>query len=149
DGVEAGMKCGVRFNRFENANGGGKEAVYRPAQVVGGDRILKGECGYLRFGVNARVGPAGPGDMDRFALDTADDVFQNALNGGKPGLHLPAVKLGAIVGEGDADSSGHALAPAYEGREPGFTTGSPAWHIGHLSGSCATTCRVSRAARGI
>ena len=52
----------------------------------------------------------------------------SALDGGQAGLHLPAVKRAAIVGELDADAA------HYAGREPGLTTGMPCRHSGHSSG---------------
>ena len=61
---------------------------------------------------------------------------------GKSGLHLPAVKRSAVVGQVDADAAHHA------GREPGLTTGMPCRQSGQSSGWCASTCRVASATRG-
>ena len=80
--------------------------------------------------------------MYRFAFHIADNLFQNALDGRQPRLHLPAVKGSAVVGQVNADAAHQA------GREPGLTTGSPCRQSGQSSGGNASTCRVASAARG-
>ena len=63
-----------------------------------------------------------------FAFHAGKNLFQDALNGWQAGLNLPPMKTAAIVGQLDPDAAHQA------GREPGLTTGIPAWHRGHSSG---------------
>ncbi len=59
---------------------------------------------HLRDGVHARVGAARSGHLHRPALDLRNHFFERALNGRQPRLHLPAVIIGAVVGNQNLDS---------------------------------------------
>ena len=50
--------------------------------------------------VDAGVGAAGAVDGDRFLGDLADGVVEGALDRWQAGLELPAVEVGAVVGDG-------------------------------------------------
>jgi hypothetical protein len=43
--------------------------------------------------------------MNGPALDLAYDFLKHALNGGQAGLHLPAVKIGSVVRNLEAEPS--------------------------------------------
>src|SRR5271157_6394548 len=141
-GLESRMEIGIDLLGREHADGGRQQAVDGAAQVVRGDGVLETERRHLIERVHAGVGAARPGHVHRGAFDCGENFFERALNGREPGLHLPAVKRRAVVGQMEADAA-HQF-----GREPGFTTGMPRRHRGHSPGSCAATCKVANAARG-
>src|ERR1035438_529693 len=78
--------------------------------------------------VHPGIGTPAAGHVHRVALHGGEDFLQQTLYGGQTGLHLPAVKRAAVVGELDANAA------HYAGREPGLTTGTPSWHRGQSSG---------------
>ena len=97
-----------------------------PADAQRGPVILLLVLVYLQIVVGAFVAgldagqgyntwPLIDGSLVPAGLDAMDpwwkNLFENALNGGQAGLHLPAVEIGPVVGESDADAS-HVEAPA-------------------------------------
>ena len=70
--------------------------------------MVDGESGDLGARVNAGVGASRARHVNGLAFHAADDFFENALDGRQARLHLPAVEIGAVVGEGDADAARHA-----------------------------------------
>ena len=75
--------------------------------------------------------------MHGLAFHRADDFLENTLNSRKPGLHLPAMKLRAVVSERDANARAGLKYPAdSNGPRARFCHGLAACrHIGHCSGS--------------
>ena len=128
--VEARVEIFGRLNRRENANVAREQPVHCFLEIRRGDRIFQGERGDLSQRVNTGVGAARSGDVHRLAFDSRDDFFEDALDGRKAGLDLPAVEIGSVVGERDADASGHSVSDQagrdQAGRDPGFMTGRPA-----------------------
>ena len=55
---------------------------------------------YLAEGVNAGVGAAGAEEEDFFLRDLAGGIGYGALDRWQARLQLPAVELGAVVGDG-------------------------------------------------
>jgi hypothetical protein len=94
---------------MQDADGRREEAVYGAAEIIDGDGVVDGKGGYLSEGVDPGVRPARAGDVDRGALDAGGDFFEGSLDGWQAGLDLPAVKVGAVVGHGDADAAGHGF----------------------------------------
>ena len=105
-----------------------QRAVDGAPQIGQRDGILDAERRHLRQRMHPGIGTAAAGHVYRLALHGGEDFFQQALYGGQSGLHLPAVKRAAVVGELDANAAHHA------GREPGLTTGTPSRHRGQSSG---------------
>jgi hypothetical protein len=62
---------------------------------VGGGELARGD---LAEGVDAAVGAAGPGDVEGFAKNLFESGFEGELDGGVGILALPAVEVGAAVG---------------------------------------------------
>src|ERR1035437_11097022 len=109
----------MNFVGREHSNGAREQTVDGAAQIGNRDRIGDAEGGHLFERVYAGVGAAGAGHVYRRAFHTGENFFQNALNGGQAGLHLPSMKRAAVVSQVDTD----AAAPIV--REPRFTTGTP------------------------
>ena len=104
DGIEARMEIRPGLDAIKNSDRGSQQAIDCPLQVLCRNRILESERRYLSSCVYSSVSTARACDVYRFAFKDADDFFQSALDGGKPRLHLPAVELCAVVGQGDSDS---------------------------------------------
>ena len=64
-------------------------------------RACNWDAGDLSQRVHAGVGAARTLGQGRFADDAAESRLQFALNSAMAGLDLPAVKVGAVVGEGE------------------------------------------------
>ncbi len=126
-GIEAWMKIGMHLPGGEYADGGRQQAVDGAPQIGQRDGVFDAERRHLPEGVYPGIGASAAGHVHRLALHAGDDFFQQALDGRQAGLHLPAVKRGAIVGELNADAA------HYAGREPGLTTGIRSRHSGHSS----------------
>ena len=99
DGGVAGVKCVGHDLRFEDADGSGQGAIEGANEIGGRDARLKGEAGDLGKRVHAGVGAAGALGQRRLADDAPESRLQFALDGGFAGLDLPAVEVGAVVGE--------------------------------------------------
>src|SRR5439155_14042257 len=122
------MKIGRRLLNLEHPDVARQQAVHRFAQVRQRDGIGEGKRGDLGQGVHARVSSPGTRYMYRNAFNPGKYRFDRALDGGKPGLHLPAMKISPVVTYCDPDT------PHQVGREPGFSTAIPFLHIGQSSG---------------
>jgi hypothetical protein len=59
----------------------------------------------LRPRRHAGIRPARPGHVNPAAFNAADNLFENALNGGKARLHLPAMEIRAVIGQRNADTT--------------------------------------------
>src|SRR5262249_51767571 len=88
------------------------------------------------------IGAAGAFHLYGCAFDFREDSLQLALNGRKSGLDLPAVIVGSVVRDGDANAS-HATE-----REPGFSMATPSLQRGHSPGFQLVTVSLARAMRG-
>src|ERR1035437_926850 len=141
-GIEARMKIGMHLLGRKHADGGRQQAVDGAPQIGQRDRVLDAERGHLGQRMDTGIGASAAGHVHRLALYGGNDFFQQSLYGGQTGLHLPAVKRAAVVGDMDTNAPHHA------GREPGLTTGTPSRQSGHVSGLWAATCNVANATRG-
>jgi hypothetical protein len=99
-------------------------SVDRVAQFFRRKRLFYMNVRYLSLRVNASVSPTRSDYADRVSLKRADDPLQFALNGAVVLLHLPAVKVSAVVL--DEKFVIHAGV-----RHPGLIGRSPPKHIGH------------------
>lgn len=103
--VEAGMKTGFGLDGIENPNRGRQQAVDGALQISHRDGIRNRESRDLRERVDAGIGAAGSGDMNRLSFHAADDLFEHALDRRETRLHLPSVEFGAVVSQGNADTA--------------------------------------------
>ena len=85
---------------FGDTNRWGEGAIERAEQVLGRNGSAESEASDLGQGVDAGVGAARALGQWRFSRDAAERSLQLALDGREAGLHLPALKVGAVVGEG-------------------------------------------------
>jgi hypothetical protein len=86
---------------FKDPDGGRQGAIERALEVFCGDAGQENEAGDLAQGVDASIGAARALGQRRFTGNAAEGCLELALDGGVPGLNLPAVKIGAVVGEGE------------------------------------------------
>lgn len=70
-------------------------------QVLGRDGSAELEAGDLGKRVDACIRAAGALRERRLAGDAAERRLQFALDGREAGLNLPALKIGAVVSEGE------------------------------------------------
>src|ERR1022692_107786 len=77
---EPWMEIEVRLFGPRHADIAREQAVHGSRQVVHRDRIIDGECGYLRQRVNAGIGTAGACHRHWLAFDSRDYLFQSALD---------------------------------------------------------------------
>ena len=95
----------------------------------------QGLGGHLLQRVYTGIGAARAGNLDRAAFHVRQDFFQRSLNGRQTGLHLPAVKSAAIVGEADQNA-------AHRGFRPAANRASPRVCRGGTGGSLADSARL-------
>ena len=102
-GFAAGGKAGVKFRHFlvdgQNTDPRGKMKIEGPKKNGGGMRGRKLNGGDLAEGVNAAVGPAGSGNMERLAENFFQGGFEGELDGGMGILPLPSVEILTAVSE--------------------------------------------------
>ena len=106
---------------------GRQNVVEGAIEVDGGDGRGEGEAGDLGEGVDASVGAAGALGQNALASDAEEGVGEQALNGRKVRLDLPAVVGRAVVGEDELEV-GH-----FEGAKYKVTWGGGA-AVGILAG---------------
>src|ERR1700677_452923 len=85
---------------FGDANRWGKGAIDGAEQIARRDGGTKSEACDLREGMDAGVGAAGALRQRGFACNAAERCLKLALDGSNAGLHLPALEVGSIVGQG-------------------------------------------------
>jgi len=76
-------------------------SIESPQQVFRRNTGLENEAGYLGNGVHTGVGASRALGQRRFAGDAVEGSLEFALDSGIPRLYLPAVKIGAVVSEGE------------------------------------------------
>ena len=99
-------------DRFEDADGGRERSIQGAKEVRGWNLGLQGEAGDLPERMNAGVGAARALGEDGFAGDVEEGAGERSLDCGKPGLHLPSMEGGAVVGEGKLPVR-HGVLPEY------------------------------------
>ena len=104
DGIETRMEIRMRFAYIKNADRGRQQPVDRAPQVIHGNGVVNGKRGYLHERMHSGIGAARSGNMNGAALDAGHDLLERPLNGAQTGLHLPAMKVGAVIGKRDADA---------------------------------------------
>ena len=85
----------------------GQMVVEGRSQTLQGDRTGGVDQAHLPPGVDAGIGPAGPLDMGRAPQHLGRRPAEHPLDRPKPRLNLPAVVVGAVIGDHQLD-----LAPA-------------------------------------
>ncbi len=100
------MKCTWHGFRLQNADRGRQGPVQGAVQVFRRNGRLQSETGHLGQRMDAGVGASRALGQGRFAGDMAKRRLQLALDGTFAGLHLPAVEIGAVVGQGQLPGSG-------------------------------------------
>ena len=90
--------------RVENSNGSRKGAIEGAQKICGRDRGLKGKAGDLGESMYAGIGAAGALRQGRLTDDAGESTLKFALDGGFARLHLPAVEIRAVVGNGKSPS---------------------------------------------
>ena len=102
--IVAGMEARMSLLHRQHAHRRRQQPVDRLPQVKLGNRILQTESSHLRQRMHAGVGAARTSHVHRLAFDSGDDLFECALDCREPGLHLPAVEIGAVIGHRDPDA---------------------------------------------
>jgi len=97
----ARMKCALHRAGFGDTDRWGKYAIEGPEKIAGRNGGAKSEACDLRESVDAGVGAAGALRQWRFSRDAAENRLKLTLDGWKPGLDLPALEVGSVVGEGE------------------------------------------------
>src|SRR6185503_579612 len=136
----ARVEAGRRRQQLEPPHVLGQQRVQRvqqPGRLPGAAEL---EGGDLPERVDARVGTPGAGDLHfRAARQPRERSLQHALDGARLALPLPALEVGAVVGEREAVD---------QRREPGFSGLPPCAHSGQACGEYVSTASVRRLARG-
>ena len=104
-GGKAGMEVIVSLRRFFNCDIVGEEAINPLAKGDERKMTVRAEVGDHGAGMDAGVGTAGTMQDDLFANDLAEGFFDNLLDRAAFSLALPADIGGAVVFNGQADSS--------------------------------------------
>src|SRR5450432_2837263 len=111
-------------------------------EVARGQGRLSAEAADLPQGMDSGVGAPGAVEHDVFLGQLAQHADNFALNGRLAGLDLPAVKISAVVGDGEleiAHAEGNCLRSDYIAertkRLPGLMAALPSRHCGQSSGS--------------
>jgi hypothetical protein len=141
-GMEPRMKMVLGFSKFQDAYGWWKLPVDGMAEIVRGYGIGEREGGYLANGMDACVGAAGTGNIDRRAFQFAQDRFENALDGGKAWLNLPAVKVRAIIGDSRAKTARWAFHETVSAGEADCGPGKPYYTIENSGNNCPQFVRL-------
>lgn len=95
------MKGALHRFGFGDTNRWGEGPIERATQIVRRDGSLQAETCDLGESVDAGVGAAGTLRERGFSRDAAESCLELALDGGQAGLHLPALKGGAVVGQSE------------------------------------------------
>ena len=99
--VEARRRLGDR----EHADGLGQQRIESARQAIRRHPGGGGEARHLGESVDARVGAAGPGDLDGLSENSLRGRHHEPLHGGAAGLHLPALEVRAVVRQGQAQGA--------------------------------------------
>ena len=94
------MKILADFLRVDDADGWWEQRVQAALDFLRVEHGVRFEVRDLAKRVNAGVGAAGAMDGDGFLGDLADGVMDSTLDRWQAGLKLPAVEIGAVVGDG-------------------------------------------------
>ncbi len=94
---------------------GGRNELRPRSRPASGMRASSVKVATWPCGVDAGVGAAGAADRHGLAGHRAHRLFQAALHGAQPGLLLPAVKVGAVVLDEEAEVSRRRRWIAIEG----------------------------------
>src|SRR5689334_12487514 len=95
NGIETRVEFGRRLGDLQDADVSFQKAIDGLAKILDGYGILEMKRGDLRECMDSRIRASGAFDSYFRSFDFADDAFKFALDGGKPGLHLPTVIVGS------------------------------------------------------
>src|ERR1017187_863026 len=104
DRIVARMKTLRSLLQIERANVARQQPVDGLAEVGDRNRVRKRECSHLAQRMHAGIGATRPGDVYGRAFNSFQNSLEGALNRGQAGLDLPAVKIGPVVAQSDADT---------------------------------------------
>src|SRR5580698_1451310 len=99
----AGVESLADFLGGDDADGMRQHGIHAALKFGGGEIGMRFEVGDLAQGVDSPVGAAGAVNGHALLGDFLEGVFEGALDGGDFGLELPAVEVGAVVGDGEFD----------------------------------------------
>ena len=94
---KAGMKIIGSLFRPQNAYVAPQVSVDRGLEFIGSELAVDEHIRDLSLGVDARVGSPGPDHADLCVVEHPDDALELALDSAVIFLHLPSVKVGAVV----------------------------------------------------
>jgi hypothetical protein len=106
----------------DDADGMRQHGIHAALKFGGGEIGMGFEMRDLAEGVDSGVGAAGAVDGDALLSDFLEGVFEGALDGGDLGLELPAVEVGAVVGDGEFDVLHFVARGLSHERQGGFRT---------------------------
>ncbi len=106
--LPARVKIGAGFLGVDDADRRRQQRIERALNFRRRKRRLRLEMRHLSQRVNAGIGAARAVDHDFFLRDFARGVVERALNRRHTRLRLPAVKIGAVVRDGEFDIA-HAI----------------------------------------
>lgn len=99
------MKVIVHVQRLVNPNVLGQQAVYAPDKIVGRYIFFCTKIHNLFDGVNPGVRSSGGMQLDRMVEDPPYGRPERFFDTPCAGLALPAMIIGSVVGDGEADIS--------------------------------------------
>ena len=99
NGAITRMKAFRNGFRRRDPDAGRKVAVQSSQKIRRRDRSFDPHRSHLRQRMHTGVSPSRSLGQRRLSRDLLDCLGEPALDGGKPGLHLPAVKAGAVITE--------------------------------------------------
>lgn len=105
ESVEAGLEVEWSLRCLQDADVRRKLAIEGAAEIIGRDRVIEIEGGADGEGVNASVSATAAFEVDGFSIECAEDLLDGALDGAQAGLDLPAMIVGAVVADPDADAA--------------------------------------------
>ena len=109
-GIKACVKVGRCASGASDGDIRGQHAIERVLQAVEWHSSRGREVDDLPEGVNARIGAPRRRDRNRRAVEPLEPRFEFSLNRALAGLNLPALKVRAIVFEGQANLHNRACA---------------------------------------
>ena len=103
-GVVTGVESGRYVFHIGDANRPGQQMVHGAEKIYTWNGTGGGEGGHLGDSVDAGIGAAAALNKNWRFGKSEKDTLEFALHRHQTGLDLPAVEVGAVIGNGDADT---------------------------------------------